>query len=325
MELKFNNRETKVQQLTDFIELSISRQSLKIGDKLPSINELSTKYSVSRDTVFKSLMKLKEKGLIDSIHGKNYFVADQSPNILLLLDRYSPFKESLYNSLANKLPVDYKIDLWFHQYNRNLFDTIIEESLGRYSNYIVMNYDNEIISPKLSKISKEKLLLIDFGKFEKDDYSYVCQDFDEQLYNALFEIKNELKKYNKLVFILDTKHPHPQSSRDFFIRFCNDYNFSYETLNHAPKKIESNNCYIIIKQTDVVEVIKHANYSNMEMGKDYGVIAYNENPFYEIIGNGVSSIGINWKEMGEYAADFILTGKKIQRYLNTIVNKRSSF
>ena len=103
MELKFNNRETKVQQLTDFIELSISRQSLKIGDKLPSINELSTKYSVSRDTVFKSLMKLKEKGLIDSIHGKNYFVADQSPNIFLLLDRFSPFKESLYNSLANKI------------------------------------------------------------------------------------------------------------------------------------------------------------------------------------------------------------------------------
>ncbi len=325
MELKFNNRETKVQQLTNFIEDAISGESLNIGDKLPSINKLSTKYNVSRDTVFKALMKLKEKGLIDSIHGKNYFVADQSPNVLLLLDRYSPFKESLYNSLIDKLSDEYKIDLWFHQYNKNLFDTILDESFGRYSKYIVMNYDNETISNKISVLPKDKLLLIDFGKFEKEEYSYVCQDFDDSLYNALLEVKKDLKKYRKLVFLLNKNHPHPQSSRDYFIKFCEDSDFLYEALDNAPQEIEKEVCYIAIKQTDVVEVIKKAKSENMEMGKDYGIIGYNENPFYEIIGSGVSSIGISWEEMGTMAAEFILKGKKIQKYLNTIVNKRASF
>lgn len=325
MKLKFNNRETKVQQLADYIESAISRQSLKIGDKLPSINELSTEHGVSRDTVFKSLMKLKERGLIDSIHGKNYFVSNQSSNILLLLDRYSPFKEELYNSLVNRLPDNYKTDLWFHQYNKHLFDTILDESIGRYSKYIVMNYNNEILSPKLSEIPRDKLLLIDFGNFDKKEYSYICQNFDEQLYSALESIKDDLTKYNKLIFILNINHPHPQSSRDFFVKFCRDNSLNYETLNEVPYSIEKGCCYIIIKQIDVVETIKNAKHDKMEMGIDFGVIAYNENPFYEIIGEGVSSIGINWKDMGMLAAEFITTGKKTQTYLNTIINKRKSF
>ena len=75
----------------------------------------------------------------------------------------------------------------------------------------------------------------------------------------------------------------------------------------------------------MVETIKNAKHDKMEIGIDFGVIAYNENPFYEIIGAGVSSIGINWKDMGMLAAEFITTGKKTQTYLNTIINKRKSF
>lgn len=325
MELKFNNRETKVQQLTDYIEAAISCQSLKIGDKLPSINALSTTHKVSRDTVFKALYKLKEKGLIDSIHGKNYFVANQSSDILLLLDRYSPFKEALYNSLINKLGDNYKTDLWFHQYNKKLFDTIIEESNGKYNKYIIMNYDNEVLSDKVYTLPKDSVMLIDFGKFDKNGYSYACQDFDEFFYDALLSIKEDLGKYKKLVYILNKKHPHPQSSRDYFVKFCLDHGIEYELADDASVNIINDYLYIVVKQSDVVSLIKQSNSINMEMGKDFGLIAYNENPFYEIIGSGVSSIGVDWKEMGEKAADFILIGDKIQVYLNTKINKRESF
>lgn len=326
MKLKFNNRKTKVQQLTNYIETAISHRSLEIGDKLPSINELSKRHDVSRDTVFKALIKLKEKGLIDSIHGKSYFVSnDSSFNILLLLDRFSPFKEELYYSLIKKFPDNYKIDLWFHQYNQKLFDTIIDESVGRYSKYIVMSYDNEILPSNLTDIPKEDIMLIDFGKFDKNEYSYVCQDFDEYFYNALISIKDDLLKYNKLIFVLNPKHKHPQSSRDYFIKFCKNFSIEYEVASDASNDIEQGSCYIIISQSDVVKIIKQSKSKEMVMGLDFGVIAYNENPFYEIIGNGVSSIGIDWKEMGTLAAEFILTNNKVQKYLNTTINKRESF
>lgn len=325
MELKFNHKKTKVIQLIDFIEAAIADQTLKVGDSLPSINNLSKRYDVSRDTVFKALLNLKERGLIDSIHGKNYFVSNHSNNILLLLDEYTPFKEALYNILLEKLPETYKIDLWFHQYNKKLFDDIITGSYGRYSKYVVMNYDNEYFADSLRKIPKNRLLLIDFGKFEKEGFSYVCQDFDDYFYDALDDFREEWAKYKKLVFILNKRHKHPQSSKDYFIKFCNDNGFSYEILDHTPEHIENGSCFIVIKPSDVVDVIKKSKINQLKIGEDFGLIAYNENPFYEIIGNGISSIGIDWKEMGSLIADFILTSQPVNTYLKTEIIKRDSF
>ena len=54
MELNFNGKNTKVQQLSDYLQDSISANELKVGDELPSINFLSQKFHVSRDTVFKA-------------------------------------------------------------------------------------------------------------------------------------------------------------------------------------------------------------------------------------------------------------------------------
>lgn len=324
MELRFHHKRTKVQQLTDYIQGAIASRELQAGDKLPSINQLSSKYNISRDTVFKAFLKLKERGLIDSIHGKNYYVSNLSNNILLLLDEYSPFKESLYNSLVKKLPETYKVDLWFHQYNRELFDTIIKESYGRYNKYIVMNYDNEKFSDTLEKIAKNRLLLIDFGKFDKEGYSYVCQDFDEEFYNALSTACEELSKYNRLIFILNKNHKHPQSSKEYFAKFCTDHGFEYEIWDNAIGEIQPGFCYIVIKQTDVVEVIKEAKQKQLKMGKDFGLIAYNEDPFYEVIGNGLPCISIDFKLLGNLAGEFALRGKKVKRYLPTQIYRKDS-
>jgi len=131
MSLKFNHSTTKVQQLADYIGQSITVNEYKVGEKLPSINFLSQKYNVSRDTVFKALTMLKDKGIIDSIQGKNYYVLNRSTHIFLLLDEYTPFKEALYNSLIKKLPESFTVDLWFHQYNENLYNTIVNEAAGK--------------------------------------------------------------------------------------------------------------------------------------------------------------------------------------------------
>ena len=327
MELHFNHKNTKVQQLSDFIRQAISINEYKVGEKLPSINTLSSKYKVSRDTVFKAFHDLKSQGLIDSVHGKSYFVCSTVKNILLLLDEYSPFKEVVYNTIINRLPLSYKVDLWFHQYNEHLFEAIINQSLGKYNKYLIMNYHNEQFSNILTKIDKKKLLLLDFGKFDKSEYAYVCQDFDEALYDALNAIKKQLKPYKKLIFVFNRNHKHPKSSRDYFIKFCLDNEFQFEIIEEVNEKtiIRENCLYLIIKQEDVVNVIKQSRIEGLHTGKDFGIIAYNDNPFYEVIENGISSLSINWKEMGECAADFILSDKLWQLYLPTEIIKRNSY
>ena len=327
MKFVFKAEGTKVQQLADFILEYIALNNLKAGDALPSINKISKELGVSRDTVFKSFLDLKTRGEIDSIHGKNYFVASRTHNILLLLDEYSPFKEVLYNTIASKLPPTYKIDLLFHQYNKYLFDKLINESNGKYNKYLVMNYDNDKFSDSLLKIDKKKLLLLDFGNFEKDGYSYVCQDFEQGLYDNLLSIKNELSKYNKLIFVLNRRHKHPPSSKLAFSQFCLDHNFEFEVVDEISEKTDilKNHFYLAIKNEDIVEIIKQGQSKMFQMGEDYGLLAYNENPFYEIVGEGISSIGIDWRKMGEIAAEFVIKDKDVQTYLPTKITKRYSF
>ena len=328
MGLQFDHKLTKVKQLAGYIQEAITVNELKAGDKLPSINFLSRKHRVSRDTVFKAFKLLKERGLIDSNQGKSYFVTTSTTDILILLDEYSQFKEALYTSFRQKLPLAYRIDLWFHQYNEALFNTIIKESCGRYSKYVVMNYSNDTLSEALKGINPQRLLLLDFGKFDKQDYSYICQNFDENFYNALVSIENKLEKYEKLVFVFNKSHKHPKSSIEYFVKFCKDYQFSYGITDEFTENstVEKKHLYIAIKQSDVVNIVKSFRQENFTPGIEAGIIAYNDNPIYEVVAaNGITSISVDFRLMGSMAADFILSNKPVQTYLPTNVIVRESF
>ena len=66
MKTIFGQQTTKVKQLADLISQDISMGRYKTDTALPSINQLSHDYKVSRDTVFKAFIDLKERGIIDS-------------------------------------------------------------------------------------------------------------------------------------------------------------------------------------------------------------------------------------------------------------------
>lgn len=321
----FGQQSSKVTQLADTLSQAISRKEFLEGDSLPSINQLSAQYGVSRDTVFKAFLDLRERGLIDSTPGKGYYVTSQVTNVLLLLDQYTPFKEALYNSFVKHLPINYKVDLLFHQYNERLFNTIIRESIGKYNKYIVMNFDNEKFSTALNKINPARLLLLDFGKFQKNKYFYICQDFDESFYQALLTLKERMHKYRQIVFLFSKGLKHPQSSKDYFIRFCKEQGFLYEIQEDIENlMVRKETAYIAIKQQDVVKAVKQGRLEGLKCGKDFGLLAYNDIPSYEVIDEGITSLSIDWEMMGNEAANFVLNDTPIQKYLPTEVRLRKS-
>lgn len=323
--VSFGQQSTKVKQLSDIIEQDIMMGKYKTDTSLPSINYLSRAYNVSRDTVFKAFSDLRERKLIDSTPGKGYYVTNRQEKIFLLLDEYSPFKNTLYNSFVRKLSTSYKVDLWFHQYNEHIFNTILHEAIGRYNYYVVMNFDNEKFSPLFNKITPSRLLLLDFGKFEKENYSYICQNFDDAFYGALSQLTERLKKYRKIIFHLPVGSKHPQVSAESFRQYCHDNDFISEVSGVEDiDDIESGTVYIVIRQTDVVNIIKRSREKGMKCGRDFGLIAYNDTPAYEVIDDGITALSINWDDMGKKAAKFILSGETVREYLPTEVHLRNS-
>lgn len=325
MKTIFGQQTTKVKQLADLISQDISMGRYKTDTSLPSINQLSHDYKVSRDTVFKAFIDLKERGIIDSTPGKGYYVVNRQKNILFLLDEYSPFKDTLYNSFVRKLSAQYKVDLWFHQYNEKFFNTLLRDSIGRYNKYVVMNFDNEKFSPYLYKIDPSRLLLLDFGQFDKKEYSYICQDFGKAFYQAMSQLTGRLQRYQKLILFLPRESKHPKETCDYFRKYGTDNQMDYAIIESMDElEVQSGEVYIAIRQTDVVEIVKKSREAGLTCGTDFGLIAYNDTPAYEVIDKGITAMSIDWKQMGAMTADFILTGKSVQVYLPTEIHLRGS-
>ena len=316
---------TKVQQLADLIEQNITAGVYHEGNGLPSINELSRMHAVSRDTVFKAFSILKEKGIIDSTQGKGYYILNKKKKVLLLLDEYSPFKTTLYNSFIKCLPKTYQVDLWFHQYNQRLFNAIIEEAYGKYSHYVVMNFNNEKLSPLLNKISTDKLLLLDFGNFDKGQFSFICQDFDKGLFDAMMKLKEHFGKYKQNVLLFPKCLKHPRISCESFLKFCEQNGMNGVVIEDESELDVQQGCaYAVIRQSDVVDIIKQSRAKGLKCGKDFGLIAYNDTPAYEVIDDGITALTIDWVKMGRMAARFITEGEKVQAIIPTEIHLRAS-
>lgn len=324
---KFSNSISKVNQIIDSVSEQIIDGRLVVGDDLPSINEMSKRLGVSRDTVFKAYTELKQRGLIDSTSTKGYFVKEKIYNVLLLLDTYSPFKETLFRSFTENLEAnDYKVDVLFHQYNERLFKTILRDSIGRYSYYLIMNFSNDRFSEELNAIPEDKLLLLDFGNFEKGNFSYICQDFNQAFYDCLAAADERFRGYRKVILFFPKELMHPASAIDYFVRYCTDRKFDYEVIHHPPteKDIRAGYAYICLKQQDLVTIVRSCNQHNYKVGTDIGILIYNDMPVLEIIKKGISSISIDFAEMGKKAAQFIKSQKKIQEFLPTRLVLRNS-
>ncbi len=324
--MKFSNKISKVNQVVDSITREIADGVYALDDRLPSVNELSQKIHVSRDTVFKAYKELKQRGLIDAAPMKGYFVVDEVKRVLLLLDVYSPFKEKLYNAFVENLPENVKVDLLFHQYNEKLFDMIVGDSIGKYNAYVVMNFRYDEMTPSLLKLPSSKLLLLDFCSFPKEGLSYIGQNFDEGFYAVLESTLEQLRKYKRLVFVFPEDSVHPKGAGDAFFRFCDKYHFDYDIQRHhfAETDISEGIAYICIMTDDLVSVVAAANKAGYKFGKEVGVAVYNDMPLLEIIQEGVSAFSIDFARLGEMAASFVMKGEPVQLEMPTNFIQRKS-
>jgi len=76
------------------------------------------------------------------------------------------------------------------------------------------------------------------------------------------------------------------------------------------KEVEKSNVYISLMEDDLVMLIEKIKDSELEIGKDLGVISYNETPLKKLILQGITTISTDFEAMGREAAQLILDGKQ---------------
>jgi DNA-binding transcriptional regulator YhcF (GntR family) len=124
----------KYKQIVNSIIKGIERQSIGLNERLPSINEVSIEFDVSRDTVEKAYKQLKKEGVIFSVPGKGYFTAQtnlkKERRILLVFNKLSAYKKMIFEGFVNTIGQAGQIDFQVYHENYEWFEKIITEKAG---------------------------------------------------------------------------------------------------------------------------------------------------------------------------------------------------
>jgi DNA-binding transcriptional regulator YhcF (GntR family) len=308
--------QTKLQQLIHAVTEAINLGILKEGDFLPSVNQLNKDSGISRDTIFKAYSNLKQRSIISSTSTKGYFVATESFRVFVLLDDFSAFKEQFYQSFRANLPDNYSVDLLFHHYNPDVFNQLILNSLGRYSMYVIMNIDNKGLEDVVRKIDPKKLLILDMGADSRNEISSLTQDFNQAVYNCLNSGYDLLKKYREFILVFPGDTPHPVETIDAFNLFCDDRGLKHTVLeNIDDREVQPGQAYLVIKDSDLVKIVKDCKRNGYQLGTEVGIISYNDAPMKEIVGSGITVISTDFVRMGSECANFIVT----KNYINEVI------
>ena len=315
----------KYQQLVNAINNAIAENILNKGDLLPSVNSICKENKLSRDTVFKAYTILKDQRVIESVPNKGYYVAGETRKVLLVLDTFKAYKEVLYHSFVNNLPENIITDVQFHHYNIDNFKTIINNSIGKYYKYVVMNFDYKEVASVLKNISNEKLLLIDWNIHSKPKNNYVFQDFGKAFYESLKGAIDLFRKYEVIEFVYPNFTNHPIETVTFFEKFCKDFYFKYKIITN-PKdfNIEKNKAYISVSDRILGVFLEQCREKDLEPGKDVGFLSYNETPMKKFIYKGISVISTDFKQLGTKGAEFITKDEPMQCYVATNLIIRES-
>lgn len=315
----------KYQQLVNSINNAIAKNLLNKGDLLPSVNSICSENKLSRDTVFKAYSILKDQRVIESVPNKGYYVAGETRKVLLVLDTFKAYKEVLYHSFVNNLPENIITDVQFHHYNIENFKTIINNSVGKYYKYVVMNFDHKEVASVLTNISNEKLLLIDWNIHSKSKNNFVFQDFGKAFYESLKEAVHLFRKYEAIHFVYPNFTNHPLETLTFFKNFCKEFEFKYKIITN-PKEfnIEKNIAYIGVSDRMLGVFLEQCREKDFEPGKDVGFLSYNETPMKKFIYKGISVVSTDFKELGTKGAEFITKDEPMQYYVSTNLILRES-
>ena len=308
------SNQLKFQQLVDSVTEAVSKNLLQVGDILPSVNQLCKESELSRDTVFKAYAELK-----------NYFVAKATTKVFLFLDTFKAYKEVLYGSFLENLPDNITVDLHFHHYNINVFETIIKESVGKYTKYIIMNFDHEQVPEVIKKIPNDKLLIIDWKVHSRETNSCVYQDFGQTLYDAFAKNIELVKKYKRFIYLYPEFTYHPKESIDYFNAFCRDQ-IEFEVMRNSKLlDIQPGDLYLMVSDRMLARFLDQCDQKKLSPGNEVGVISYNETPMKKYVKDGVTVISTDFELMGRKAAEFVSNGEPINFCVPTKLKVRSSF
>jgi DNA-binding transcriptional regulator YhcF (GntR family) len=305
----------KYKQVVNLILSDIEAGIFKKGQRIPSINETSEELLLSRDTVEKAYVYLKKSGVLSSVRGKGYYVnqinVHQKIKIALIINKLSNYKRSIYYSLAQNMGSKASVDVFIYNYNLEELDEIVNNQLINYDYFVILPHfknENADVESVIRKIPREKVLLVDRNVEALKDYPVVYQEYEKDIQTALEKGINLIRKYNKINLVFPVNEYYSKNILRGFQIFCQVNNLQFSIIDQLEEAdVKKDEAFVLISDDDLYRFIKISKSKNWKLGRDVGVVAYNDNQVKELLEDGITTISTNHNEIGRKAAEMILT------------------
>lgn len=326
-------------QVVHEIKELITNKVWKEGHLLPSMNQLCDSLQVSKETVKKAYSILRTEGYIDSAHGKGFFVKKikkQALQVLILFDILTFYKKELFESFSNHMDNNTEYTIRLFNQDIDLFEKFILENLGEFDYYVITPHLP--LTPKsqtrminvLKKIPNRQLVLLDRDIQElQGNYISVFQDFEHDVVEGLEQAKASIAKYSKLNIFTMKGSLYGKLLHQGIQRYCDDNQVVHTFFDQKiPSQLTAGESYFILSgqlENELIEIAKMAKQQKLKIGKDIGLLSYNESAINEIILNGLSVLSTDFKEMGREAALLIKEDKHRKFKCSFRFIKRNTF
>lgn len=312
---------SKYLQIANAVLKEIAKGNIKVGDNMPSINDLSIELDIARDTVERGYKHLRKLGVINAVPRRGYFIENtefrRPLNVFLLFNKLSIPKKTIYDAFARTLGEQATIDFYVYNNDFTLFKRMLGSNKEHYTHFVIIPHfveggDNahEIINT----IPKDKLLLMDrVPRGVTGNYSSVLIDFENDIYHALNDAIEQLVKYDTIIIIFPDNSYYPKEIIKGFTHFCQDFTFQHKIISNVNDvNIKTGEVYINLIEEDLVTLIEKINTTNYVIGEQVGIISYNEIPIKKVVWRGITTISSDFQQMGVMAANAILSGPAVK-------------
>jgi DNA-binding LacI/PurR family transcriptional regulator len=249
------------------------------------------------------------------VPGKGYFIQNvelrQEQKVFLLLNKMSAHKKVFFESFIAALGEHAIVDLFIYNNDFSLYKRSLSERKDEYSYYVVIPYTlegEERGIELIDAIPRDKLIVLDKNiPGIQGDYAAVYEHFEEDIYVALEKARESLSKYNKIKIVFPHYSYHPFEILKGCRRFCEDYGFQFEEVQDLGNEpIGEGEVYITLMEEDLVTLAERIVSQQLALGRQVGVISYNETPLKRIILNGITTISTDFQQMGKMTAQMVL-------------------
>ena len=336
---QINNALPLYRQLMEMIIARIRTGEYSLNHPLPSLNAMSLASGLSKETVVKAYSLLLQNGIINSIRGKGYYIRESflsgRPSVLVLMDKPSQHQQSILDGFTEGLYGRADITVRMHYQNPDWFASELDEVLDKYDWYLVFpHFDisgttRERVLRLINKIPANKLIVLDrlvngIPAQSGASYQSIEEDIPSTLENAVTDIRN----FSRIRYISLSISLYGNIVADVLQRFCSEKHIPCEILPNVPKSVEKGDLFYVSgsrldrKLSDLLRIMLD---SKLKIGKDIGLICYNDFPLNEFIMGGLTTLSTDFTQMGRVAADMILQGRLTKIHCPCTLIRRSTF